>query len=285
MSKAPRFLIPDGYSKESRDQFAQVGMSLAGQLYADLLVHYLPDAEYDLWYSSDPGATPPTDQQLADYAGVIWPGCNLTIYHDDPRVKQHLDLCGRAYEAGVPQIGSCWAIQLANYVAGGEVGPHPKGREMGIGTKIQLTDAGKKHPMFAGKPEVYSHLVSHDDHVTRLADGATRLAGNDWSPVHACEVRYKNGIFWGMQYHPEYNLHEMARLMVAREERLTKLGLFKDHADMAAYVEKLEIVYKDPSQRYIRWQLKIDDDILDIDIRACEFKNWIKTLILPSIGR
>ncbi len=120
MSKALRFLIPDGYSPASRAQFEAVGMRLAGQLYADLLTRRLPGAEYDIWYSSDEGATVPTDAELSQYAGVIWPGCNLTIYHDDdPRVQRHKDVAYRAYEAGIPQFGSCWAIQLACTVAGG----------------------------------------------------------------------------------------------------------------------------------------------------------------------
>lgn len=283
MSKAPRFLVIDGYPKESRDQFDQVGMRLAGVLYVDLLKKYWPEAEYDIWYSSDPGATPPTDEQLSDYAGVIWPGCNLTIYHDDPRVHAHINLCRRAYEAGVPQVGSCWGIQLGNFVAGGEVTPHPKGREMGIATKIRLTEAGKKHPMFESKPEVYSHFVSHDDQVSRLADGATLLAGNDWSVVQACEIHYKNGVFWGTQYHPEYNLHEVARLIIAREARLIKQGMFKDHDDMMTYVERFEMVHADPSLKYIRWQLKIDDDIVEDSLRECEFKNWLNNLVKPRL--
>jgi GMP synthase (glutamine-hydrolysing) len=283
MSKTPRFLIIDGYSKESRDQFDQVGMRLAGVLYADLLLKYWPHAEYDIWYSSDPGATPPSDSQLAGYAGVIWPGCNLTIYHDDPRVHAHISLCGRAYEAGIPQVGSCWGIQLANYTAGGEVTPHPKGREMGIATKIRVTDAGRNHPMFEGKPDVFSHLVSHDDQVSRLADGAVLLAGNDWSAVQACEVHFKNGIFWGTQYHPEYDLHEMARLILAREARLLKQGLFQDHEDMLAYVERLEKVHADPGLKYVRWQLKIDDDLLDDAIREREFNNWLTHLVKSAM--
>jgi len=286
MPKAPRFLIPDGYSPESRQQFMSVGMGLAGQLYADLLVRRLPGAEYNIWYSSDPDAQAVSDSELADCAGVIWPGCNITIYHhDDVRVKTHIDLCRRAYEAGIPQFGSCWAIQLANWTAGGLVEPHPKGREMGIATKIRVTEAGKKHPMFEGKPEVYSHFVSHDDHVTRLAEGATLLASNDWSRVHACEVRYLNGIFWGLQYHPEYNLHEMARLICAREERLIKQGMFEDHEDVMAYVDRLEAVYADPGLKYIRWQLKLDDDVVDPEIYECEFANWIKHLVLPRWQR
>ncbi len=285
MSDKPRFLIPDGYTIESRNQFDSVGMTLAGQLYADLLVRRLPGAEYDIWYSSDPGATPPTDEALSKYAGVIWPGCNLTIYHnDDPRVQAHKDLALRAYEAGVPQFGSCWGVQLACFVAGGIVEPHPKGREMGIATKIMLTDQGRKHPMMEGKPVVYSHFVSHDDQVVELPEGATLLAGNDWSVVQAVAIEFKKGVFWATQYHPEYNLHEVARLILAREERLIKQGWFRDHDDMVAYVENFEAVHADPTLKHIRWQLKIDDGIVEDDIRECEFVNWLKHAVLPRLG-
>lgn len=285
MSKKLRFLIPDGYPVESREQFNQVGMTLAGQLYADLLVKYLPEAEYDIWYSSDADAKPVTDEQLADYSGCIWPGCNLTIYHDDPRVKKHLDLCARVYEAGVPQFGSCWGIQLATTVAGGVTQAHPKGREMGIATKIQLTDAGKKHPMMEGKPTCYTHFVSHDDYVVKLPEGATLLAANEWSPVQAVDVQYKKGRFWATQYHPEYNLHEMACLIFAREERLIKYNFFRDSEDVRQYAGKLEEVFKDPSRKDLRWQLKIEDDIVLDEIRELEFANWVKHLVLPYANR
>jgi GMP synthase (glutamine-hydrolysing) len=271
-----RFLIVDGYPKESRDKFDDVGMRKAGTLYQDLLFKYVPDAETHIWYSSDPGAGPVTDEELAAFNGVLWPGCNLTVYHDDPRVRAHLDLCERAFQAGLPQFGSCWAIQVACAVAGGETRAHPKGREMGIADKILLTDAGRKHPMFEGKPAVYSHFVSHDDEVVKLPETATLLAGNDWSRIQAAEIRHRNGVFWGVQYHPEYDLHEMARLILAREEKLLKQNIFASSEAMKAYVEKLEALYHDPARKDLRWQLKISDDVLDDHIRECEFRNWVK---------
>ncbi|MFP4502659.1 MAG: glutamine amidotransferase-related protein [Candidatus Hydrogenedentota bacterium] len=281
----PRFLIIDGYPKESRDQFDAVGMRLAGVLYADMLLRYEPDAEYRIWYSSDPDAAAPADEELADCAGVLWPGCNLTIYHDDPRVHAHRDLCRRAYEAGVPQFGSCWGIQLACTVPGGVTEAHPKGRAMGLATKIRLTDEGKRHPMMEGKPEVYSHFVSHDDYVTGLPEGAVCLASNDWAPIQAVAVEWQGGVFWAVQYHPEYNLHELARLILAREEKLIRQGWFTDAQNMREYVEKLEAVYSAPEEhKAIRWQLKIDDDVIDEGIRQCEFANWLKYIVRPQSG-
>ena len=285
MTAKPRFLIIDGYPPESRDQFREVGMGLASELYRDMLLAWLPEAEYDIWMSSDEDAAPPTDAAMAGLAGVLWPGCNLTVYHfDDPRVKRHLDLVDRAYAAGVPQFGTCWGIQLAVVVAGGEVGPHPLGREMGIGRKIYLTDAGREHPMYAHKPPVFDGFVSHDDEVTKLPAGATLLASNAYSKVQAVSVTHKKGTFWGLQYHPEYDLHEMARLICARQEKLILLDFFAGHDDLVAYVDALEALWADPWCKPLRWRLGIDDDILSAPVRQREFINWIDKLVLPTAG-
>ncbi|HOD16398.1 MAG TPA: type 1 glutamine amidotransferase [Spirochaetota bacterium] len=281
MAGTYRFLIIDGYAKQSRDDFDAAGMKHAGILYANMLHAYLPGAQYDLLYTSDPGTVIPDVKAIGAYAGVLWPGCNLTVYQtDDPRVKTMIDLCDRVFEAGVPQFGTCWGIQLPVFVAGGEVKANPKGREMGIGRKICLTAEGKKHPMMKGKPGVYDHFVSHDDEVTRLPEGSTLLAGNDYSHVQAAEIRYKKGVFWGLQYHPEYDLHEMARLMVAREKKLTEIGFFRGHEDFQEYVGRLEELHSHQDRKDLRWQLGIDDDVLSAAVRQCEFKNWIDTLVL-----
>jgi GMP synthase (glutamine-hydrolysing) len=278
-----RFLIIDGYSKQSRDDFDTAGMKHAGVLYSQMLLDHLPGAQFDLLYTSDPGTQVPDVKAIGAYAGVLWPGCNLTVYQtDDPRVSVMIELCNRVFEAGVPQFGTCWGIQLPVFVAGGEVKANPKGREMGIGRKIRLTEAGKKHPMMKGKPAVYNHFVSHDDEVTRLPEGSALLAGNDFSQVQAVEIRYKNGVFWGLQYHPEYDLHEMARLMVAREKKLTEIGFFRGHADFQEYVDRLEELHANQDRKDLRWQLGIDDDVLSAATRQREFINFIDTLILKK---
>jgi GMP synthase (glutamine-hydrolysing) len=281
MSKNLKFLILDGYPKPSRDQFDECGVSLAGKLYAKLLLRHLPDAEYDIIYTSDPGSEVPDLVGLKDYDAILWPGCNLTVYHDhDERVTKMTKLSKNGFIAGLPQFGSCWAAQLAVYVAGGEVKPNPKGREMGVARKIFITDEGKKHPMYEGKTHVFDGFISHDDMITKLPEGATCLASNDFTQVQAVEVIHENGVFWAPQYHPEYNLYEVARLIIAREEKLTREGYFRNHDDMISYVTDLETIYKDHSRKDLRWKLAIDDDLLSDDIRELEFKNWINKQVI-----
>jgi GMP synthase (glutamine-hydrolysing) len=283
MARQFKFIIVDGYPIESREQFEQVGMKLAAYLYRDLLLKYLPQAKYDVFFSSDPGVDLPTEKALSQYDGILWPGCNLTVYHEnDERVTKILDLVQSAYKIGVPQFGSCWGAQIAVYAAGGKVAPNPKGREMGVARKIYLTEEGKKHPMFAGKSGVFDGYISHDDEITELPPGAKWLAGNDFSKVQAVAVEHQKGVFWATQYHPEYDLHQVARLIVAREDRLLKYGFFKSKADVASYVERLEAVHADPQRKDLRWQLAIDDDLMDDSIRHREFINWLEKVVLPQ---
>jgi len=281
--KKLRFLIIDGYSKPSRDQFDEFGVTLAGKMYAELLLRHIPDAEYDILYTSDDGVYPPEADELKDkYDAIIWPGCNLTVYHDhDERVVKMQNLAKDGFKTGLPQFGSCWAAQLAVYVAGGEVAPNPKGREMGVARKVMLNDEGREHPMFEGKPWVFDGFISHDDMITKMPENSKALAFNDFTPVQAVEVKYENGTFWAPQYHPEYNLLEVSRLIAAREDKLMKQGYFKNHDDMQGYIKDLTTIYNDPSRKDLRWKYAIDDDLLSADIREVEFANWLKYQVIP----
>ncbi len=278
MKSTQHFLIIDGYPKSSREEFIQNGMKEAGILYAEMLKKYLPNAQYTIIYASDPGIVLPDKNTMRLYDGLLWPGCNLTVFDtEDQRVRAMHRLCDRAFDLGIPQFGSCWGIQIGAFIAGGTVQVNPRGREMGIARKITLTDQGKKHAMFKGKPQIYSHFVSHDDLVTELPRKSRSLAGNDFSPIQAAEIRHKKGSFWGVQYHPEFNLYEMAKLIQTRKEKLTELGFFKNTNDAQKYLAMMEKLHNDPTRKDLMWQLGIDEDILSDEIRQCEFRNWTET--------
>jgi GMP synthase (glutamine-hydrolysing) len=280
------FLIIDGYPEKSRDKFREVGSKLAWEYYADMLLAQMPDATYDVIFPSDPGSQLPAGAGLESYQGVMWTGCNLTIFHhDDERVVRMIELGKKIYEVGVPSFGTCWGIQMAAVAAGGEVKVNPKGREMGIARKIYLTAEGRDHPFYAGKPPVFDGFISHYDEVTGLPPNSTLLASNDFTHVQALAVTHKKGTFWAIQYHPEYDLYAMARLIVAREERLIREGFFKDRDDMLQHVERLEALHKEPDRKDLRWQLAVDDDIIDQSIRQCEVKNWLERLVIPTASK
>ncbi len=272
-----KFLIIDGYSKASRDKLEEAGMSFAWKLYADMLLKYLPDAEYDVFFPSDTDVADfPDADKLGEYTAIIWTGSDLDIKETHiPTNAGQITVAEKAYEIGIPSWGSCWGIQMAAVAAGGTVIKNSKGREMGIGRKISKTEEGKNHPMLKGKADIYYGFESHYDIVDKLPEGAVVLSRNPFSGVQSMVVNHKKGTFWATQYHPEYNLHEIARLTIAREKLLTEQGFFKDHEAMQSYVDKMEELYQEPDRKDLAWQLGIDEDIIDDDIRQLEFKNWI----------
>jgi GMP synthase (glutamine-hydrolysing) len=281
MTSTLRFLIIDGYPKASRDEFDVVGMKYAWRLYAEMLKKHLPEAEYSLWLPSD-HPVPPDGQGPESYAGILWTGCNLTVYHlDDVRVTRQIEFAKKSYEVGTPGFGTCWGIQMAAVAAGGEVRANPRGREMGMARKIRLTAEGLRHPMLEGKPPVYNGYISHLDEVTQLPPGGVVLASNDFTHVQAIEVKHQKGTFWATQYHPEYDLHEVARLITARAPKLLAEGFFQSQEALRQYVEKLETLHQDPNRKDLRWELDIDGDVLSDQLRQVEFRNWINKLVLP----
>jgi GMP synthase (glutamine-hydrolysing) len=283
MNTPLRFLIVDGYSKASRADLNRAGMQYAWKLYSDMLTRNLPDARYDVLLPSDKDVTMPPADALANYAGILWTGCNLCIYDEtNESVIKQIELARLCYALGLPAFGSCWGLQMSVVAAGGKVAPNPKGKEMGIARKIHLSDEGKNHPFFTGKPSVYEAYISHDDMVTELPKGATILAGNTFTPIQALAVTHKKGTFWSVQYHPEYSLHEMACLIIAREEKLLTGGFFSTPEALQDMVARMKQLHQDPQRKDLRWQLVIDDDVLSDAIKECEFNNWLKKLVLPA---
>lgn len=282
MGTALRFLVIDGYAKASRDDLDAAGMQYAWKLYGDMVQRNLPGAEYDVLLPSDFGVKMPGEKELEKYSGILWTGCNLSIYdEEDTSVQKQIVLAKLCYEIGIPSFGSCWGLQMSVVAAGGKVAPNPLGKEMGLARKIKLTPEGEKHPLFKGKPSVYEAYISHDDIVTEIPEGGVVLASNDFTPVQALAVTHKKGTFWSVQYHPEYNLHEMACLIIAREEKLINQGFYKVPDELKAMVDKMKDLYKEPDRKDLRWQLVIDDDVLSSEIKECEVKNWINELVLP----
>jgi GMP synthase (glutamine-hydrolysing) len=285
MSAEPRFLVVDGYAKAGREELSAGGASMAGDLYSAMLRRYAPGAAVDIVYPADGAAALPTGAAIDGYDGIAWTGCSLTIFDEDPKVTRQIEFCRAVFDAGVPSFGSCWALQIAVVAAGGLCRANPRGREMGLARKVQLTPEGRGHPLYAGKPSVFDAFISHVDEVTHLPSGAVMLASNPFTHVQAATVTHGNGTFWGLQYHPEYDLHEMARLIYCRRAKLTSLGFFRDEDQALTYVDQLEALHQDPSRTDIAWALGIDDDVMRPEIRQCEVANWVGQQVLPGMAR
>ena len=285
MTLEPRFLVIDGYRKAGREELAAGGCTPAGELYRQILKKCHPDSVVDVIYPADPGVSLPTGTALGGYDGIAWTGSSLTVYRDEPGVRAQIELARTAFECGVPSFGSCWAAQVGVVAAGGRCAANPRGREMGIARKIALTPEGRAHPLYTGKSNVFDAFISHEDEITHLPSGTLNLASNRFSSVQAVAISHKGGVMWAVQYHPEYDLRELARLTYCRIDKLIGMGFFQDRAAAEDYVVKLEALHQDPTRCDLAWLLGVDGDVMNDDVRLLEVRNWIEQLVLPTMRR
>jgi GMP synthase (glutamine-hydrolysing) len=272
-----RLCIINCYPAASRENFDRSDVGHPHDLFRDFLRREAPNATAEIVFIADPGFALPRGTTIEDFDGFIWTGSDLTVYHaDDPRVAPQIAFARQLLEAGAASWGSCWGIQLASLVAGGEVAVNPRGREWGIARDIRLTDAARTSPMHVGKPAQFDAFIMHLDEVTRLPDGTPLLATNVHSPVQAAIVEAWGGAFWATQYHPEYNLHEMGRLIAARAKALVREGFFPDEAAVAAHAARMKALAADPGSAELRAALDVGDDLIDPMIREVELRNWLR---------
>ena len=283
MTLRPKILVVDGYKQDAREELVSGGATVAAELYIRMLESLYPNILCDKIFPSDPSASIPQGSNLSDYDGVAWTGCSLTVFEDNLEVRRQIEFARECFQLGIPGFGSCWAAQIAIVAAGGSCRKNPKGREMGVARKILLTPEGRGHPMYIGKASVFDAYISHVDEITSIPPGTLILSGNTFTKVQSVSVNFLNGTFWGLQYHPEYNLYEMARLTWCRIDKLLKLGFFKDRDAGENYVRLLETLHKDPERKDLSWILGIDNDVLDQNIRCIEVKNWIENLVIPAM--
>ncbi len=271
--------IINGYPKSSRDALDASGVTQAHDLYLNFLRVMVPNSRLNVLYIVD------LDTPLPDvfaYDAYIWTGSDQTIYHDVPEVTRQIEFSRAAYEAGIPQYGSCWGVQMAAVAAGGKVEKNPKGREWSIARDIALTEDGRNHPMYIGKPDKFDGFIMHLDEITRIPEGGTLLATNEHTHVQALAVKHGKGEFWATQYHPEFTLYEMARLIGARKRSLVREGFFTKNKEVDALVEKMVALAQDPDNAALRRELNVNDDILNDEIRQTEVKNWLEQLVIPA---
>lgn len=273
-----RLLVCDAYPRAVRAQLTAVGASEAGKLWRRVLLELEPSLEIDLAYVADLSEALPAVEQLRVYDGVVWTGSSLTI-HDgqDERVQRQLAFARTVRDARIPQFGSCWGVQLAATLAGGACAKNPLGREFGIARRIHLLAAGLRHPMYQGKPDSFLAFTSHADHVVELPPEASWLAANGFSPVQGLGLGGA-GDFWGVQYHPEYDFHEIARLCVFRAEELLAQGQFRDERELEHYVAALEELHRNPSCTEAGGFLGVDATLVSTAERRREIRNWLRWL-------
>ena len=274
-----RILIVDGNNLETNTRHIACGGAATGESYARVLRRIHPELSIDIIQPADHAGR--MHVAVSDYDGVVWTGSALNAWRLTAEVRSQVDLARRALETPTPMFGSCWGLQITAIAAGGVVAPARNGREIVVARDIELTDAGRGHPMFSGKTARFDAVAVHADEVVTRPAAMRVLATNAHSPVQAAEITLGGG-FWGTQYHPEYTLQEIAIVMRRYGDRLPEDGTYPTAAVRDQAINELSELGRDPTRKDLAAKYRIGASVLDAGIHHREILNWLTLKVGPA---
>jgi GMP synthase (glutamine-hydrolysing) len=279
-----RILIVDGAPRVAQKKLKAHGGNWLGEIYQAALRSQLPPGFDDLdcfVLAAGDGEPLPHGVALSDFHGIAWTGSPLSAFESLVAVTTQIEFARAAFRSGVPCFGSCWGLQVMTVALGGRVHRHPAGPEIGVSRQITVTHAGRAHAMYNGKTAVFDALCVHQDEVCLLPGSACLLAANEFSAVQAAEITDGDRSFWGVQYHPEYDLSQIATLFSRGAERLVSSGFASTVADAQAIAGDFMALHHDAHRKDLAWRYGIGPDILDPDRHRRELFNWLRVKVLP----
>lgn len=166
--------------------------------------------DYEAWFARGCGDVALTAVEA--HAGVTWPGVRefdgvivsgspKSVTSPEPWMARVADAMLDATRLGRAVLGVCFGHQLLAWRHGARVQRNPLGRELGT-VWVELTDAGRRSPLFDGAPPRFEVHATHDD-VVMSCDGLEVLATNGHCAVQAIAVGERS---FGVQFHPEMDV-------------------------------------------------------------------------------
>ena len=156
--------------------------------------------------------------------GVVVTGSHSMVSDAEDWSECLVEWIAELVDRRVPFLGICYGHQLLARAAGGVVGYHPLGKEIGT-VDVDLLAESSTDRLLQNLPERFSAHVTHAQTVLSLPDRAVRLAANGFEKCHAMRV---GDCAWGVQFHPEYNTGIMESYVGEQSEELEAAGMNPD---------------------------------------------------------
>lgn len=180
---------------------------------------------------------------LTAYDGLVMTGSPAMVGENSPWMQFGASLIREAICQQVPFLGVCFGHQLLGIATGSDVGPNPRGREMGT-VEVDLSPSAQD-PLLGSMPRRFAAQVSHVD-VIRVPSAALKVVGT--SGHDPCHVVRAGETAWGVQFHPEFD-EAVSRMYIetrtdalerergpgATQHRLATLRPSNDAADLLAH--------------------------------------------------
>lgn len=247
------------------------------ETYASTVRSLTDDASIDFLSCVD-GSRTPSPPELSRYDGIFFAGSPIQMHEDTEESRSAARFATDVFESGTPAFGSCAGLQIAAVAAGGTCKPRETTMEAGFARGITATEAGRDHPLLRGRPVVWDAPAMHSSIIGTMPAGGVVLARTKSTPIQAAEIRSRNGIFWGVQYHPELTIAEIAASLRRQADDLIAQDMARDSTAIEDYAALLDELHNDAARRDIAWRIGIDDEITDAKKRTSELRSFLSLL-------
>lgn len=280
-----RILISEGNEQAYREVFTRSNGCAPSDMFDRMFKRIRSDVETEILLATDAGHHPAFP--LAEYDGILFTGSNSSIYQMTEGTRRQIAFARQAFVSGTPMFGVCWGIQLATVAAGGDVQPSLAADcrcEAPFSMGIELTEAGRDHPMHHGRPRIFDTFGFHSDQVVRLPEGATVTARNRHF-IQAMEITGHKSVFWGVQFHPELSGPDTAGFMRGSVQELVDGGLHSSTDEIERVAQALERFAPDRPLDVGDQALLGPVDHTTFEFRPLEITNWLDRLVIPTRER
>lgn len=179
--------------------------------YGDMTIRLLRAVDEDVSFQTYQVISGEYPNDSNDCDAFLITGSKASAYDNEPWIKQLESYITTLAEQQQKLIGICFGHQLIAQALGGKVEKSNKGWGVGVMASDVLQNKSWMQPA----QEQYSLLVSHQDQVVELPDGAERIAGSDFCINSSYQV--SNHIL-GFQGHPEFTVEYAQQSMDKRRK-------------------------------------------------------------------
>ncbi|MFZ9886904.1 MAG: glutamine amidotransferase-related protein [Myxococcota bacterium] len=145
------------------------------------------------------------------FDGVIFTGSPSMVAEDTSWMRWGVRTMQQAVQLQVPLLGVCFGHQLLGVAMGADVGPNPRGRE--IGSVEVVRHDTRPDPLFDEQPLRFIAQVSHVDVIRAPGPRLEVLARTRHDDAHIVRA---GPWAWGVQFHPEFDVDTVRAYLNAR---------------------------------------------------------------------
>ena len=254
-----KILIVEGNNREDSKFFIKVAGASAADNLKNLILEIESSSNIEIINPNNDNDTTNALKNMSKYNGIIFTGGAMRINDMTDVIKKHINFASNCFNQKKKILAICWGLQVCSTAAGGKVNPGLNGAHIGIASDVIINEDGDKHFIYKNKKKKFTTPAFNFDEVIELPKNSILLSSDSVNKVMGVSFKAGNSEITGLQYHPDYEYHQMINLIVGRKERLFNNKNFLD---------------EDEYEKHISY-IKSENALLNFNDRSCEVRNWL----------